>query len=251
MENLSRPGTRLTRSANARGTPVTWAGIRGVIMDRITHGIYPPGSLIPTEQEFAAEFGSARATVNRALTSLAERGVVERRRRVGTRVVLGLKLRAQRAGLPVFRDLVEERGGRFSFHFLGRVDRPAPPEVQERLFQSVPRDLREHCTLICSDETVICAERRWIDISALPELTDEVLAATTADEWLAYNASVSLCERVISARRAGEVEADRMLGCPADTPVLVYDSTVWIGTQPVSRAVHGFAPGFQMDSSLG
>ena len=75
MANLSRHGTRLTRSANGRGTPVTWAGIRGVIMDRITHGIYPPGSLIPTEQEFAAEFGSARATVNRALTSLAERGV--------------------------------------------------------------------------------------------------------------------------------------------------------------------------------
>ena len=82
MTNFHRHGTRLTRSASGRGTPVTWAGIRGVIMDRITHGIYPPGSLIPTEQEFAAEFGSARATVNRALTSLAERGVVERRRRV-------------------------------------------------------------------------------------------------------------------------------------------------------------------------
>lgn len=250
MSNFPRHGTRLTRSANARGTPVTWAGIRGVIMDRITHGIYPPGSLIPTEQEFAAEFGSARATVNRALTSLAERGVVERRRRVGTRVVLGLEPRAQSTSLPVFRDLVEERGGRFSFCFLGRVDRPAPPEVQERLFQSASGDLCEHCTLMCSDDVVICAERRWTDTAALPALTEDVMAATTANEWLACNAPISLSERVISARRAGEVEADRMLHCPADTPVLVHDTTLWIGTRPVSRTVHAFAPGFQMDGSL-
>lgn len=250
MSNFSRYGTRLTRSANARGTPVTWAGIRGVIMERITHGIYPPGSLIPTEQEFAAEFGSARATVNRALTSLAERGVVERRRRVGTRVVLGLEPRTHSTSLPVFRDLVEERGGRFSFQFLGCVKRPTPPEVQERLFQSTAEDLSECCTLMCADETVICAERRWTDTAFLPELTEDLLATTTANEWLACNASISLCERTLSARRAGEVEADRMLGCPADTPVLVSDSTLWIGTQPVSRTVHSFAPGFQMDAPL-
>lgn len=251
MTNFSRHGTRLTRAASVRGTPVTWAGIRGVIMERITHGVYPPGSLIPTEQEFAAEFGSARATVNRALTSLAERGVVERRRRVGTRVVLGLEPRIEHAGLSVFRDLIEERGGRFGFRYLGRVDRPAPPEVQERMFQSDPSEVFEHCTLFCSDDAVICAERRWIDSAFLPELTEDLLATTTANEWLAYNAAISLCERAISARRAGEVEADRMLDCPADTPVLVIDSTLWIGTQPVSRAVHSFAPGFRMDAPLG
>ncbi|SDL17452.1 GntR family transcriptional regulator [Paracoccus chinensis] len=220
-------------------------------MDRITHGVYPPGSLIPTEQEFAAEFGSARATVNRALTSLAERGVVERRRRVGTRVVLGLEPRTQRVSLPVFRDLVEERGGRFSFHFLGRVDRPVTSDVLERLFQSDPQDIQEHCTLICSDDAVICAERRWIDSLALPALTEEVMAATTANEWLACHASISLCEQVVSAWRAGEIEADRMLRCSADTPVLVYDSTLWIKTQPVSRTLHCFAPGFEMINSVG
>ncbi|MFC0341527.1 GntR family transcriptional regulator [Paracoccus niistensis] len=220
-------------------------------MDRITHGVYPPGSLIPTEQEFAAEFGSARATVNRALTSLAERGVVERRRRVGTRVVLGLEPRTQRVSLPVFRDLVEERGGRFSFHFLGRVDRPVTSDVLERLFQSDPQDIQEHCTLICSDDTVICAERRWIDTLALPALTEEVMAGTTANEWLACHASISLCEQVVSARRADEVEAELLLRCSADTPVLVYDSTLWIKTQPVSRTLHCFAPGFEMINSVG
>lgn len=84
MTNFTRSVAIPMGPAGSGRSVVTWAGIRGVIMDRISNGTYPPGTLIPTEQQFAAEFGSARATVNRALTSLAERGVLERRRRVGT-----------------------------------------------------------------------------------------------------------------------------------------------------------------------
>jgi len=229
---------------------VTWAGIRSEIMDRITHGIYPPGSLIPTEQEFAAEFGSARATVNRALTSLAERGVLERRRRIGTRVVLGLDPANQRAKLPVIRDIVEGRGSKFSLRFLGRVERPAPAEVRERLFQSDPADLREDCALLCADDLVICAERRWSDRAALPGLTEEVLSTISGNEWLALNVMITLIERTVSAHRAGEVEADQMLECTPDTPVLVNETVLWIGAQPVSLTRHSFTPGYQLDPAL-
>ena len=250
MANLRRHVARSSRSANMGGTGVTWAGIRGVIMDRITRGIYPPGSLIPTEQEFAAEFGSARATVNRALTSLAERGVLERRRRVGTRVILGLDPSTQRAKLPVIRDVVEGRGCKFSLRFLGPVNRPAPREVCERLFQSDPANLREYRALLCSDGEVICAERRWTDITALPGLTEEVLTTTSANEWLALNVTITLIERTVSAQRAGEVEADEMLQCSPDTPVLVNETVLWMGTRPVSLARHSFAPGYQLDPSM-
>lgn len=219
-------------------------------MDRISHGVYPPGSLIPTEQEFAAEFGSARATVNRALTSLAERGVLERRRRVGTRVVLGVEAKAQGIVLPVFRDIVEERGSQFSFRFLGRVDRTAPAELRERLFQSDPANILETCTLMLADETMICAERRWIDTTALPALNEQTLNEFTANEWLARNATISMIEQSISARGAGEIEAERMLRCPPDTSVLVYDAVLWIGTKPVSRSLHSFVPGYCLDPSL-
>jgi len=232
------------------GRTVTWAGIRGVIMDRITHGIYPPGSLIPTEQEFAAEFGSARATVNRALTSLAERGVLERRRRIGTRVVLGLDPANQRAKLPVIRDIVEGQGSRFSLRFLGRVNRPAPSDIRERLFQSDPADLREYRTLLCADDEVICAERRWVDSAMLPDLTEEVLTSISANEWLALNVKITLIERSVSAHRAGDVEADQMLECTADTPVLVNETVLWIDAKPVSLAQHSFAPGYHFDPAL-
>ena len=44
--------------------------------------------MIPGEEALAREFGCARATVNRALRDLAEAGVLERRRKAGTRVAL-------------------------------------------------------------------------------------------------------------------------------------------------------------------
>lgn len=249
MTNFTGAAETATGRARTGRSVVTWAGIRSVIMDRISNGTYPPGSLIPTEQQFAAEFGSARATVNRALTSLAERGVVERRRRVGTRVVLGLEPQPGRVSLPVIRDMVEERGWRFGFSYLGPVDHPVGAEPAERLFRSDPADLRKFGTLFYCDDRLFGAERHWIDTVALPQLTDALLGTVTANEWLAHNASLTQIERIVLARSAGAVGVARMLRCPPDAPLLVYETTLWMGARPVSWAQFSMSPDFQMDIS--
>lgn len=64
-----------------------YARIQSILEDRVTDGIYPLGSLIPTEIELAAEFGTSRFTIREALRYLREHGYVERRQGVGTRVV--------------------------------------------------------------------------------------------------------------------------------------------------------------------
>ena len=56
-----------------------------------------------------AEFGCARATVSRALRDLAEAGVLERRRKAGTRVALHPVRRAT-LDIPVTRQEIEGRG---------------------------------------------------------------------------------------------------------------------------------------------
>ena len=63
-----------------------WEDIRAEVLRRIRVRDWPPGAMIPTEEELATEFGVARATVNRALRELAVAGVLERRRKAGTRV---------------------------------------------------------------------------------------------------------------------------------------------------------------------
>ena len=64
-----------------------YALIQKALEDRIVQGVYPAGSLIPTEVELATEFNSSRFTVREALRYLREHGYVERRQGVGTRVL--------------------------------------------------------------------------------------------------------------------------------------------------------------------
>ncbi len=55
------------------------------ILARLIHqGLLPPGTLLPREPDLAARLGLSRQTVNHALTRLARRGLLVRRRGIGT-----------------------------------------------------------------------------------------------------------------------------------------------------------------------
>ena len=58
--------------------------IRDEIAASIQSGTWRPGHRIPTEQELAARYGCARATVSKALGELAASGLIERRRKAGS-----------------------------------------------------------------------------------------------------------------------------------------------------------------------
>lgn len=57
------------------------------LRDAILSGRRPHGSLLPTEHRLAEEHGVSRITARRALDELALAGLVDRRRRLGTRVI--------------------------------------------------------------------------------------------------------------------------------------------------------------------
>ena len=63
----------------------TFREVKSDILSKIVQGNWPPGELIPNEIDLAARYGCARATVNRALRELSDEGIVERRRKAGTR----------------------------------------------------------------------------------------------------------------------------------------------------------------------
>jgi GntR family transcriptional regulator len=55
-----------------------------IILKGISNGTYPPGSLLPSENQLAERFNVSRPTIRAASARLAERGYVKRRRGVGT-----------------------------------------------------------------------------------------------------------------------------------------------------------------------
>lgn len=72
--------------AVSEGLP-RYARIQRILEERLNDGTYPVGSLIPPEIELAVEFDCSRTTIREALRYLRERGYVERRQGVGTRVI--------------------------------------------------------------------------------------------------------------------------------------------------------------------
>uniref|UniRef100_UPI0035C95C83 GntR family transcriptional regulator n=1 Tax=uncultured Sphingomonas sp. TaxID=158754 RepID=UPI0035C95C83 len=57
------------------------------LRDEILSGRRPLGENLPTEHDLSALYGVSRITARRALDELAGHGLVERRRRIGTRVI--------------------------------------------------------------------------------------------------------------------------------------------------------------------
>lgn len=57
------------------------------LRDEILSGERPYGSALPTEQELSEKFDVSRITARRVLTELAQQNFVERKRRLGTRVI--------------------------------------------------------------------------------------------------------------------------------------------------------------------
>jgi DNA-binding LacI/PurR family transcriptional regulator len=66
-----------------------------IFVERISMGTWPVGESLPTEHALALELGCGRNTVSQAITRLVHEGLVERRRRVGSRVIRKT-LRSQR-----------------------------------------------------------------------------------------------------------------------------------------------------------
>ena len=101
---------------------LSYRDISGEIVRRIAERVWEPGALIPGEQALSAEFGCSRATVNRALQDLARAGVLERRRKAGTRVSLN-PVREARFVIPLVRQEIEDG------HLAGPRYKAAGPEI--------------------------------------------------------------------------------------------------------------------------
>lgn len=77
------------------------------LAEKIGDDRYPVGSLLPTELELCAQYGASRHTVRAAIAELQERGLVSRRKKVGTRVEAKSRPDNYRQSLASVDDLVQ------------------------------------------------------------------------------------------------------------------------------------------------
>lgn len=226
---------------------VTWQAIRDVVMGRIRARDYPPGALIPRESDLAAEFGCARATVNRALRDLAEAGFVERRRKAGTRVTAD-RVRRATLQIPMIRSEVEATGAPYRFELLERAEAPAPAEVAERL--GVARDvpMLHLRSLHFAGELPHLYEDRWVSLATVPGIAQADLTRENPNEWLVRHAPYTHGSMSFAAEPAGAAAA--ALCCAPGDSVLVVERATWLGPAPITWMRQWHRPGYGIALSL-
>ena len=79
---LSQDAQSRWRSTTARSR--SYFQLKTLLLDDVLSGEYRPGDRLPTEHELCRRFGISRTPVSRALSELAEEGVLVRQRRNGT-----------------------------------------------------------------------------------------------------------------------------------------------------------------------
>ena len=218
----------------------TWQAIRADVLARIRSGEWPPGELIPTEQELAVEMGCARATVNRALRELASSGIIERRRKVGTRVA-STSSRRTTLSLPVMRDEIEALGQRYHYA-LTEIEMRRGTTGALNALQADPEDeLMLVKTRYLADGTAYCCETVWLNPKAIALPDPKLFEAEPPQEWLSRHLPVQQTRFSILADEATGACA-RSLELPSGTPVLAIERVNSLDAVPVSYARQFYPP---------
>lgn len=223
---------------------LSWKDVRDEIHESILAGRYGPGDRLPRDADIAQDLNCARSTVQRAMQDLSDSGVVERRRRGGTRVRSEPVTRAT-LDIPITRSEVEQKGGRYGHQLIRCAQGPAPRSVLAAFELSQPQEMLNVDALHLSDGQPYIFEERWISLETVPEILDVDLTRQSANEWLVLNKPYSRCDlKFYAIPAAGEIA--ELLHTDPGAALFVIERTTWIDMAPITTVKSITTPGYQL-----
>ncbi|MFK4149405.1 GntR family transcriptional regulator [Streptomyces sp. NPDC004065] len=224
-----------------RGSPVPlYFQLAQQLEAAIEHGTLTPGSLLGNEIDLAARLGLSRPTVRQAIQSLVDKGLLVRRRGVGTQVVHSQVKRPLE--LSSLYDDLEAAGQRPATKVLVNTVCPAPTEAAAAL--AVPEGSEVHRI---ERLRLAHGEPMAYMINYLPpgllDLGTEQLEATGLYR-LMRTAGITLhsARQSIGARAATPAEAER-LGEAEGAPLLTMQRATFDDTgRAVEFGTHTYRP---------
>jgi len=219
------------------------AEVRRRIVDRE----WRQGDRIPDEAALAIEFGVARATVNKALQMLADEGLLDRKRRAGTRVTVNPARKATLT-IPIVREQIEGAGMIYHHRIVSQKTALAPDEVAQRMDLPPGRMLIHLQTVHYGDAKPFQVEDRWINPVAAPgvELVD--FQRINPNEWLVRNFPWLRADIEFRAENADARDA-RLLDTRQGTALLILQRTTWNDLGAITAVRLAFRPGYSLTAS--
>lgn len=198
-----------------RGSPIPlYFQLSRQLETAIEDGRLTPGSLLGNEIEWAVRLGLSRPTVRQAIQSLVDKGLLVRRRGVGTQVVHSHVKRPPELS-SLYDDLAAASHGPTTKVLVNTVV-PAHPEVAEALGVSEVHHIER--LRLAHGEPMACL-CNYLPLGLLDLETRQL--EVTGLYRLMRSAGITLhsARQTIGARAAGATEAER-LGEPQGAPLL-------------------------------
>ncbi|MEM1400287.1 MAG: UTRA domain-containing protein [Pseudomonadota bacterium] len=226
----------------------TYQEVKASVLSRIRQNIWPPGASIPGEVELAEEFGCARATVNRAMRELVDEGIVERKRKAGTRVKTSPTLSA-RFFIPLVREEIARTGAQYRYALVERDIRTAPGWLRAQVQIARGAEILYVRCMHYASNKPYQLEDRWINLAAVPEARHQGFDTVGPNEWLVQEVPLTDGELAFSATSASADIAD-FLDISNGDPVFTLERTTWLSGLNVTYARLYFAAGYKMISQI-
>ncbi|SNR48870.1 UTRA domain-containing protein [Paracoccus sediminis] len=228
----------------------TWPKAQAIASEvrrRILDREWRQGDRIPDEADLAVEFGAARATVNKALQVLADEGLLDRRRRAGTRVAVD-PVRKATLTIPIVREQIESAGMAYSHRIFAHRPSPAPESVAGKLGIGPGMPMIHLRAVHYGDGIPFQYEDRWINPKAVPGMDRVDFRHVNANEWLVRNAPYSRAEVVFSAANA-DVRDARLLQTRRGQALLILHRATWNEGQPITTVRIACKPGHEISAN--
>lgn len=226
----------------------SWQSVQDEVLRRIHSREWPPGDLIPNEADLAIEFGCARSTVNRALRALAQSGLLDRKRKAGTRVAAQPVAKAT-LDIAVIRNEVEDNGGKYGYQLISRTLTVPPVSVSGAMKTKANEALLHLRALHLCNDAAYALEERWINIGVVPDARDQSFETLSANEWLLKHTPYTHGDIAFSAVQAERRDAD-ILGIAAQSALFAIDRLTWDNSMSVTKVQLLFAPGYKLRTQL-
>ena len=217
--------------------------IRSDIEQRILGGALHPGDKLPSEAELMETYGCSRMTVNKALSAIAQAGLVERRKRAGT-IVARRRTESLVLDVPDLRRATEARGQTYAWRQIARriitASRAAPTPLHLKPGARVLHVIGVHQANLVG----FAYENRHVNLAVVPEIEQMDGEAESPGSWLLTHIPWTQAEHRIQAVAASAACA-AALDVPEGTPCIRMVRQTWRGDEQVTAVEQFFPAGRQ------
>jgi GntR family histidine utilization transcriptional repressor len=206
--------------------------IRSQIEDLIRSGAWAPGRKVPSEAELMAQFDCSRMTVNKAMSALAEEGLIVRRRRAGS-FVARPRVHSTVLDIPDIQAEIVTRGETYRFDLLELKRRKAKAGDADEVALAAGGELLVLRGLHVAGDRPFALEDRLISLAAVPQAADLDFAEESPGAWLLHHVPWTEAENRISAVGADAATAG-LMALDVGTALLAVERRTWRAGEPVT-----------------